>query len=59
MLLELLECGFGFADADSELVASAAIIDDASGDNEDCGLVGDGCGEWINFEDVIGLLTSE
>jgi|KBSSwiStaDraftv2_1062776.scaffolds.fasta_scaffold18882_3 hypothetical protein len=59
MLLELLECGFGFADADSELVASAAIIDDASGDNEDCGLVCNVCSERINFEEVTGFLSPE
>jgi len=59
MLLELVECGFGFADAYSKLMTTSAMIEDASCDHENRGLVRDGCVERINFKDVFGLLTSE
>ena len=59
MLLKFFERGFSFAYADCELMSSTAMIDDASRDYENRGLVGDDCGERINFEEVIGVLSSE
>ena len=59
MRLELFECRVSFANAYRELMAASAMIDDASGDYENRGLVRDDCGERINFEEVISVLASE
>jgi hypothetical protein len=37
MRLEFFECRFSFADADRELMAASAMIDDASRDYENSG----------------------
>ncbi len=59
MLLEFLECGFSFADAYRELMSASAMIDDASCEDKDSWLVGDVCGERINLEGVICVLSPE
>ena len=59
MRLEFFERRFSFADADRELMAMSAMIDDASGDYENSGLVGDDGGDRINLEEMIRVLSSE
>lgn len=59
MLFEFCERRFSFADADRELMASPAMIDDASRDYENCGSISYGCFERINLEKVIGVLSLE
>lgn len=59
MRLQFFQGRFSFANADRELMATSAVIDDASRDYENSGLIGDGCGERIDFEEVIGVPSSE
>jgi hypothetical protein len=53
VLLEFLECRFGFADANRQLMTSSALVEDTPGNYKNCGLVGDSSEKRINFEEVI------
>ena len=59
MLLEFLESGFGFTDANRELMSLPVLIDYAPRDYENRGLVGYGCRDRINFEDVVCVMSPE
>jgi len=59
MRLEFFERRFSFADADRQLMAASSMINDASCDYENSRLVSDDCGEWVNFEEVVGVLSPE
>jgi hypothetical protein len=56
--LEFFSSGFGFADANCNLVTASAMIDDPSRDYEDRGLVCYVCGQRINLKNIIGTSTS-